>query len=355
LSDTCCNAAWKEAILKTPPRQPIGLPQIAIIAAAMIATASPTRANDSAAELSIGGLQFVRTNDVAMESEDLRISLDRVSVRYQFANTSGKPVTLTVAFPLPDIDLSEAENIALPSNDPVNFVGFETKIDGAPAPLTIDQHAMVGDKDVSGLLGQFKLPLLPIGAHEIRIADLPAATRGKLVDEGLLMPAGTGDNGRPQYAAAWVTKTSAVRQQTFPPNRKVLVEHQYHPSVGTSSDTILRWILRYNKSLGPEFERYRKDYCITDAFLAELDKRAGNGQANTAMIQERRINYILTTGANWAGPIKSFKLTIDAGAPDRLVSFCAGRLQASSANAMEFTASDFKPDSDLKILIIGKF
>src|SRR5262245_21756149 len=101
-------------------------------------TSTAARGNDSAAELSTGGLQFVRTNDIAMESEDLRISVDRVTVHYQFANSVGKPVTLTVAFPLPDIDLSEAENIALPSSDPINFVDFETRIDGVPAPFKID-------------------------------------------------------------------------------------------------------------------------------------------------------------------------------------------------------------------------
>ena len=46
---------------------------IAIVGGAMLAAACTARANDSAAELSIGGLQFVRTNDIAMESEDLRI------------------------------------------------------------------------------------------------------------------------------------------------------------------------------------------------------------------------------------------------------------------------------------------
>ena len=256
---------------------------IAIIGTMLVATCA-ARANDSAAELSIGGLQFVRTNDIAMESEDLRISLDRVAVRYQFANTSGKPVTLTVAFPLPDIDLSDADNLALPSTDPVNFVDFETKIDGVPAKFQIDQRAMVGDRDVSAQLGQFKLPLLPIGSHEIRIADLPEATRAKLVDQGLLMPVRTDDKGRQQYAVAWVAKTSAVRQQTFPPERGVIVEHQYRPSVGTSSDTILRRTFRYNKSLSAEVERYRKDYCVSDAFLAQLDERAGNGVVNAPMI-----------------------------------------------------------------------
>jgi len=322
---------------------------------AMVAATCPAGANDSAAELSIGGLQFVRTSDIAMESEDLRISLDRVSVRYQFANTSGKPVTLTVAFPLPDIDLSEADNIALPSTDPVNFVDFETRIDGAPAAFKIDQRAMVGDRDVSALLDQFKLPLLPIGSREIRVADLPDATRTKLADQGLLMPVRTDEKGRQQYAVAWVTKTSAVRQQTFLAEPKVIVEHQYRPSVGTSFDTILRRTLRSNKSLSGEVSRYRKDYCVSDAFLAELDKRTGNEKANAPMLQERRISYVLRTGANWAGPIRSFKLTIDPGANDRLVSFCPGRLKPTATNALEFTASDFKPDDDLKILIIGRF
>ncbi|SFI00725.1 protein of unknown function [Bradyrhizobium sp. cf659] len=328
----------------------------ALMVALLIASGWPARANDSAAELSIGGLQFVRTNDVAMESEDLRIALDRVSVRYQFVNVTSKPVTLTIAFPLPDIDLSEAENIALPSSDPINFVDFETKVDGSPAPLTIDQRAMVGNKDVTALLRELKLPLLPIGGREIRVADLPEATRTRLVDNGLLMPAGMSDNGRQQYAPGWVTKTSAVRQQVFPPTRTVTVEHQYRPSVGSSPDTILRSGLRRSNALSQEVARYRKEYCVQDTFLAEIDKRAGNSQANTAKLQERRISYVLKTGANWAGPIRSFKLTIDPGGSDRLVSFCPGRLKASSTGStLEYTANDFKPDADLKILVIGTF
>jgi hypothetical protein len=86
-----------------------------------------------------------------------------------------------------------------------------------------------------------------------------------------------------------------------------------------------------------------------------LDKRAGSGQANTSMIGERRISYVLKTGANWAGPIRAFKLTIDPGASDRLVSFCGSRLKRNSPDGMEFTAENFKPDEDLKILIVGRF
>jgi hypothetical protein len=322
----------------------------------LMATAGPAPPNDSAAEMSIGGLQFVRTNDVAMESEDLHIALERISVRYKFTNLTTKPVTLTVAFPLPDIDMSEAESIALPSIDPVNFVEFETMVDGSPAPLAIEQRAIAGNKDVSALLRELKLPLLPLGSREIRVADLPAATRIRLVDDGLLMPAGMSDNGRQQYVPGWITRTSAVRQQVFQPMRTVTVEHQYRPSVGSSPDTILRSNLRHSSALGRELARYRKEYCIQDAFLAEIDKRAGSSQANTANLQERRISYVLKTGANWAAPIRSFKLTISPGGSDRLVSFCPGRLKPSATgNTLEYTASDFTPVADLKILVIGKF
>src|ERR1700693_818840 len=94
------------------------------------AAASSSRANDSSAELALGGLVFTKNSDVSIESEDLAITPGTVTVRYVFLNQSASPVTLTVAFPLPDIDLADDANVAFPTGDPVNFVGFSTKVDG---------------------------------------------------------------------------------------------------------------------------------------------------------------------------------------------------------------------------------
>src|SRR5260221_3160539 len=229
-------------------------------------------ANDTAAELSIGGLQFTRTPSISMDSEDLTVSLKRVRVRYQFSNTSSAPVKLTVAFPLPNIDLSEGGVIALPSSDPVNFVNFETRIDGSAAKFTIDQRAFVGDKDVSAVLRELQLPLLAVGDRQIQVQDLPEASRNRLVSEGLLVPFGSNEKGRPLYEPGWVVKTSVVREPTFPAGRPVLVEHSYSPSVGRSFDTILRKELRLNKAMKQEVDRYRRDYCVTDSLLAQLDQ-----------------------------------------------------------------------------------
>jgi hypothetical protein len=69
---------------------------------------------------------------------------------------------------------------------------------------------------------------------------------------------------------------------------------------------------------------------------------------------ERRISYVLKTGANWAGPIKTFHLVVDKGQPDRIVSFCGDGIKKISPTAFEMRASNFTPTRDLNILIVGR-
>jgi hypothetical protein len=78
----------------------------------------PALANDTSAELSTGGLIFVRNDDVEMPSEDLAISAREVSVRYRFLNRSDKDVTVLVAFPMPDIQVVGPDDItSVPTDD----------------------------------------------------------------------------------------------------------------------------------------------------------------------------------------------------------------------------------------------
>jgi hypothetical protein len=319
------------------------------------ATGHTGHANDSAAELSVGGLVFTRSADVSMESEELTISPEVVSVRYRFINHAAQPVTLTIAFPLPDIDLSEGESLVIPSLDPVNFMGFQTKVDGKAVEFNIYQTAFLGSENVSAALRSLGVPLLPIGANQSRLMELPDGTRRELIKRGLLLPNGLNDHGQQLYEAAWIVKTAAIRQQTFEPNRPTIVEHRYHTSLGISFDTVLRKGLRQKKAMAAEVARYRREYCISDGFLANLDRLAGETEGNTAKLQERRIAYVLKTGANWAGPVKEFKLKIDRQKPDRLISFCLSPTIESSPTVTEFTAQNYTPQKDLKILIVGKF
>ena len=330
-------------------------PALSLMAAVvwLEAASSPALANDTSAELAIGGLTFTKNADVSMESEELKIGLDAITVRYVFLNRSMKPVTLTVAFPLPDINLADASNAAFPVGNPLNFVGFSTKINGKPASFSTNQQAFSNDKNVTTTLTEMGIPIFPVGVEQLKINVLSEQVRARAVAQGLLVESGVNDKGMPLYDATWTLKTSVLRQQSFPPGKPVTVEHRYRTSVGMSFDTILRQGLRQNKNLEPEVQRYKGKYCVDDNFLKLVDGlRAADRPGKPRMI-ERRVSYVLATGANWAGPIKDFHLVVDTGRADRIASFCGQDIKEISATQLEMRAADFTPKQDLEILILG--
>jgi hypothetical protein len=70
----------------------------------------------------------------------------------------------------------------------------------------------------------------------------------------------------------------------------------------------------------PSYREYVARYRIDRDFLASVNAAKSHSDV---LPTEQRISYILTTGANWAGPIQEFRLVVDKGAPNALVSFCA--------------------------------
>jgi hypothetical protein len=322
-----------------------------------LAAATDAMANDSAVELALGGITFTQSPDVSMEEEVLTITPDNVTVRYRFLNNAPNPVTLTVGFPLPDIDLADTDTLyAIPGSDPVNFVEFKTKVDGKPIKFDVVQRAKLGTRDVTAIVRGAGLPVFLFGADAQRhLAALPPDIQDKLVSDGLLVPWGTSETGAQLYGPAWSVSTAFTRKQVFPANQEVVVEHRYKTSLGASQDTILRKALRGADGMAGEVERYRRDYCLPGDFFQGIDKLAGSDPANTKKLQERRIDYVLKTGANWAGPIKSFRLVVDKGRVDRLVSFCFDNVKKVSPTAFEASAENFMPAGNLKILLVGKY
>lgn len=313
------------------------------------------QASDSSLALGVGGLSFGQGAGLAMESEDLTVTPDSITVRYRLVNPTPQPVTTTISFALPDIDLSDPDvSYAFPVADPVNFVGFATTVDGVPASFEARQRAMIGDKDVTSVVRSVGLTLLPLGDHFDRLKALTPEARERLVDDGVLQRIGTDERDQPIIAGAWRVKTSFVRSQSFPPGQPVTIEHHYRTSVGISLDTVLRKAVRDSQVMQARVSRYYKDYCVPDSLLRGLDKVTGPFEENVAHLQERRIDYLLKSGGGWNGPIKEFRLAIDKGHPNALVSFCLDNVKKISPTTFEMRATDFTPKADLKILMISK-
>ena len=67
---------------------------------------------------------------------------------------------------------------------------------------------------------------------------------------------------------------------------------------------------------------------------------------------ERWLSYVLSSGANWAGPISTFKLIVDKGSTDNLVSFCGQGVKKTGPTTFEMDLDGFLPEKDLDFLFI---
>ena len=310
-----------------------------VLLAALIAMAAPAAANDSTAQLGAGGLQLVRNEAIELLAEDLYVSVDEVRVAYRFRNRTDAPVTYLVAFPLPAIDavVPEAMNIILPDAGSDNFVDFTVTVDGKPVTPQLDARVTALGVDQTETVKRLGLPLNPIadGLYQ-RLENAPEAQKAELNRLGLAIvdPYNT--------EAAWRLETTFYWEQTFPPGKDVIVEHSYRPVTGFGF--FGDWVF--------EDDGYRDTYCIDSSFEnAARRKLAAIAGDDNPYLDERRVSYILTTANNWASPIRDFRLVVDKGDPDALVSFCGTNVRKISPTEFEMRATDFVPERELEILI----
>jgi Domain of unknown function (DUF4424)/YARHG domain len=291
----------------------------------------PSKANDTTAELSTGGLVFVKNPDVEMVSEDLFISTEEIRILYRFANKSGRDVAVYVAFPLPDLKVDVTDDaFAIPVDDPVNFVGFVTTVDGRQVHPSVEQRIFARDRDQTAALTSLGIPLSPYQSQDA-LDKVSAPDKARLKRLGLVY-----EDGRPR----WTLRTKFYWQQRFPPGRETVIEHRYKPNVGGT-------VPFTSSQMRPGLKNasHRK-YCVDEDLLRELAKD------NRSNFLEQWVDYILTTGANWSGPIKQFRLVVDKGDPKNLVSFCGRNVKQVGPTQFEMTISDFTPRKDLAILFL---
>ncbi|TPM38656.1 DUF4424 domain-containing protein [Mesorhizobium sp. B2-3-4] len=320
---------------------------------ALVLSAVPALANDSIAELGTGGLILSRSDAVAMQSEDLFISPEKVTVDYAFHNNTDKDVDAIVAFPMPDISGDPEEMPAIPENQSDNFLGFEVTIDGAPAKPQLEQKAFALGIDISADLKAHNVPFNPFGdAAKAALAKLPQAVTEDWMNRGIIIEDTALDsNGQiAGYAPYWQLRSTYWWRSIFPANKDVRVSHRYKPSVGGTSSVSF-----FNEGqFQGSYAAYKTRYCMDATLENAVRKAAKDNPDGYPKFYENRIAYILTTGGNWAtGSIGKFKLTVDKGNPKALVSFCGDNVKKVGPTSFEMTADDFYPDHDIDILILN--
>lgn len=319
------------------------------------AAASPALANDSTANLAVGGLTLTTTDAIEMRREDLSIAMDRIAVDYEFVNATDQPVTTTVAFPLPEIEIDPFDgNIDLPSANPDDPFLFKTTVDGRPVAMTIDRAAFRDGANITQRLETLGVPLAPFADDVVDVLDrLPEAEQQSLLGDeiAVLNEYDAGKGWERHLAPNWSLRLAYHWQQTFPPKTVVKVSHSYKPSVGSFVSTAVG--ASYQSA--EEVREFRARYCVDDDIVAAVKRAGEKAGFEGGGFQDRYIDYVLTTGANWAKPIGSFRLIVDKGAPKNLVSFCASGVRKIAPTQFEVVYRDFTPKDDLHVLILRAF
>lgn len=144
----------------------------------------------------------------------------------------------------------------------------------------------------------------------------------------------------PEYYPLWKLETVYWWRTTFPAGQEVKVHHSYKPSVG---GTVAMTFIQDGKPT-LQLDEYRERYCLDDALLKTAIKLEKQQNYDAGFYYyEKWMSYILTTGANWAGPIGQFKLTVDKGSEKNYVSFCGQNVRKVGPTTFEMTATDFIP------------
>lgn len=278
-------------------------------------------ANDGIASHAIGGLVFESTEDIAMEREDLFLSLNEVRVRYVFRNDSKGDITATVAFPIPDIEFDEVTMHLVASPDSVNFIDFETRVNGKKVVPLIEERAFRKTSNVEeDITDTFRRNQLPVTRFYTR------SPRKKVSED---MP------------AYWTARVKFYWQQTFPAGQRTVVEHRYVPVTG-----------HFPLPIGPgeyhkEFLRY---YCEDAGIAIPWRLLFWELQGSYA----RNLRYILKTANGWKGPIGEFNLTIEMPHANTVLKTCLQGLERKNFSNYTLQRRNFSPDQDIDLLILGE-
>lgn len=314
--------------------------------AALALLAAPAAANDSVASMQAGGLVLETTDGITMLSEDLYLSASEVRVTYRFLNHTDEGIETIVAFPMPDIEPGYVGDTGGVLDDPERILPFITWVNGYAVHTEVEQKAVVDGVDVTARLAALGVPLNPYGQTTLdALQALQEPVLAALEAEGVVSRGPIDEENRwanPQ----WTLKTTHYWTEYFPPGEEVEIRHIYAPAVGGTTVTMVG-----NPTIDWDIsdDEYGQTYCVDEAVTAA----ARRGWASGLHYSETWLDYVLLTGANWSGPIRDFRLVVDKGSTDNLVSFCAEGVTRISPTQFEVRRTNYTPTRDLNVLILN--
>ena len=283
-------------------------------------------ANDGYSAIGTGGIEFKHTNDIQLRSEILTISMDNISVKYQFYNDSAGPIHATVSFPLPKITCGYwGKNASIDD--------FKAIVDGKAVTLKKEEKAFAypNAKDFGkDITAQVKAAGLPIDCRKVNAdKDLfKKAQKAKLADDF---------HGTDAEDLHYATQIIYYWEQDFPSKTPISIEHSYKPMTGEDAGEVAPFYL----NMAPHWDR---DIHVRWIHNNSMDYQVSDIKGDTI------VQYILTTAKTWKYGVADFHLILKRKSPTVFVGSTLGPLTKVDDNTLEFRAKDFVPDRDLTVI-----
>lgn len=304
----------------------------------LLLAAGSARANDSMVRIDAGGIELISNDSIRMVREDLYVSREEIRVDYVFANQTPGTITATIGFPLPaiteDLQLVFEEHFSDLDDPKPDFV---TRIDGKD--VASERRLIVtteAGENITALLQ--KTGFMPPATYSSPWSYRPASDSQWALLEKAAVGAGIGPVRGP-----WRYQLVYIWNLEIAGGASIDVQHRYHPWIGGYGLYNTGNEAQNAESAG----RLVDAYCLDGKAAGALVRDVGN-DGLVGYVSE--LGYIVKTGANWAGPIGRFRLTVEPPEDGSSMMTCwpmpAKKL---SRDPIVFEARDFTPTRDLLI------
>jgi hypothetical protein len=285
---------------------------------------SPVFAYNEEANFENGSIIFSENPGVHIERKNLFVGEKEISAEYFLKNTNKKDISTTIDFQMSPNHYQEGLEYSDIENFKVWVNGSEKQTKKRTVVLLDDRSDITKKMDSLGWSID--------GIEEyLQNGNVPKKSRP-------LPKSFFNEHNIPRFTL----NEYYFWSQNFPAGEDVVIKYSYRPSIETdgayTSDEI--------------FSSFGRNFCIDQGARSKIQK-IGKRQNN--LVEWKKIHYILKTPNNWQGPIKDFTLTIKKSRPSQILSLCFdGDFKKKDSMTFEFHQKDFKPTSDLNLLLIDQ-
>jgi len=234
-----------------------------------------------------------------------------------------------------------------------NYFAVTAKVDGKPVDFNIVTKANANGHDITALLAHEHIPLMTDSKAS---QDALAKLKPEILAQWSNEKDGWVDNeSTDAIYGGWSVTSELSFEADIPAGKTLSTEIKYQPSVGHGLGANF---LGHDEGANHTWVDHKERYCLDDGFMKSARKMADAFKPyEWKGLWEKQIVFDLLSPVAGRTQAEDFRLVVDNGSTDDLVSFCGHvvkKLSATSWQVLPFDGEHGTPTKDFEVLFISK-